>query len=116
MERTTDRVRSEQKTEPLLDAMVVAGSCEEVDAAKIRAAALLWLHCRRNAVCELSAEDGEWPEAADHERLLERVRFMKELMDLMRDIAVRCLENERLVWGVLTEQAHRWGFSPETQW
>ena len=106
----------EVKLQPLLDAVVTAGACEEIDVAKMRAAALLWLDCRRHAVCELSAEDGEWPEAAEHQLVLERVRFMKELMDLMRDIAVRCLENERLVWGVLTEQAHRWGFSPETQW
>jgi hypothetical protein len=104
------------KLQPLLDAMVAVGSCEEIDVAKMHAAALLWLDCRRHAVCELSAEDGEWPDTAEHELVLERVRFMKELIDYMRDIATRCFENERLVWEVLTEQARRWEFSPEINW
>ena len=84
------------------------GEAERYSLERIEAAALLYLNERDCVLCEMSANDGEWPEGTGI--LKKRRKRMKVLYSIMKDEADGCvpeLEELDLIWGVLHSMCDR---------
>ncbi len=78
------------------------GAPEAYSLERIEAAALLYLYERDCVLCEMSANDGEWPDGTGI--LKKRRKRMKVCYSIMKEEADGCvskLEELDLIWGVL---------------
>ena len=78
------------------------GEAERFSLERIEAAALLYLNERDCVLCEMSANDGEWPDGSGIKK--KRRKRMKMLYDIMANEADGCvsaMEETDLIWGVL---------------
>jgi hypothetical protein len=69
-------------------------------------------------LCNLSADDGEWPEIF-YPRDGKRLKRMDRLMKSMLEYARNCVEESDardLIWAVLEEQAVLHGYTIEVNW
>lgn len=85
-----------------IEAFRSQGEGEAYSLERIEAAAVLYLHERDCVLCEMSANDGGWPDGTGI--IKKRRKRMKVLYGIMKDEADGCvseLEELDLIWGVL---------------
>ncbi len=99
-----------------MEALRSKGLCESRYLQRIEAAALLFLNERDDLLCEMSRNDGEWPNRTGIAR--KRVKRMKVLRGILEDQAdglVAYEDTTELIWGVLDRICEEYGFDP-TVW